>query len=95
LSSQVAKVWLIVRGSGLEANVSRYLVERIAVRPNVEIRTETTVTGLEGQDGILEAIGCRSDLSGEETKFAIRHLSLFIGADPKTGWLSRSGVISR
>jgi thioredoxin reductase (NADPH) len=93
LSSQVAKVWLIIRGPGLEANMSRYLVERITARPNVEILTETTVIGLEGQDGILEAIRCRSHRSGEEKKFAIRHLFTFIGADPNTEWLSRSGVM--
>jgi thioredoxin reductase (NADPH) len=92
LSSQVAKVWLIVRGLGLEANMSRYLVDRINARPNVEILTETTVTALEGQDGILEAIRCRSRRSGEELKRAIRHVFLFIGADPNTDWLSRSGV---
>jgi thioredoxin reductase (NADPH) len=93
LSSQVAKVRLIVRGPGLEANMSRYLVERITARPNVEILSETTVTGLQGRDGILEAIRCRSHRSGEEMKFPIRHLFLFIGADPNTDWLSRSGVM--
>jgi thioredoxin reductase (NADPH) len=93
LSSQVAKVWLIVCKPGLEGNMSRYLVERITARPNIEILTETTVIGLEGKDGILEAIRCRSHRSGEEKKFAIRHLFLFIGADPNTEWLSRSGVL--
>jgi len=93
LSSQVAKVRLIVREPGLEANMSRYLVERLTARPNVQILTETTVSGLQGQDGILEAIRCRSHRSDEEKKFAIRHLFLFIGADPNTGWLSRSGVM--
>jgi thioredoxin reductase (NADPH) len=33
LSAQVAKVWLIVRGSSLDANMSRYLVDRIQARP--------------------------------------------------------------
>jgi thioredoxin reductase (NADPH) len=47
---------------------------------------------LEGQDGILEAIRCRSQRSGEELRRAIRHLFLFIGAEPNTEWLSRSGV---
>ena len=60
LSSQVAKVWLIVRGPSLEASMSRYLVERIAATPNIEVLTETTVTALEGQDGVLQAIRCRS-----------------------------------
>jgi thioredoxin reductase (NADPH) len=93
LSSQVAKVRLIIRGPGLEANMSRYLVERITARPSVEILTETTVTALEGQDGILETIRCHSHRSGEKKKFAIRHLFIFIGADPNTDWLSRSGVM--
>jgi thioredoxin reductase (NADPH) len=92
LSSQVAKVWLIVRGGRLDASMSHYLVERITARPNVEVLTETTVTALEGQDGVLEAIRCRSRRSGEEIRRAIRHLFLFIGADPNTTWLSGSGV---
>ena len=92
LSSQVTKVWLIVRGPSLDASMSRYLVDRIAARPNVQVLTETTVTALEGQAGILEAIRCRSRRSGEEVRRAIRHLFLFIGAEPNTAWLSRSGV---
>ncbi|SEE68386.1 cyclic nucleotide-regulated FAD-dependent pyridine nucleotide-disulphide oxidoreductase [Rhizobiales bacterium GAS191] len=93
LSSQVAKVRLIVRGASLQASMSRYLVERIAATPNIEILTEMTVTGLEGQGGILEAIRCRSHRSGEETTCPVRHLFLFIGAEPNTGWLSQSGVM--
>ena len=92
LSSQVAKVWLVVRGPGLDRSMSRYLVERIAARPNIEVLTQTVVTALDGRDGILQAIRCRSRRSGEEVKRAIRHLFIFIGADPNTGWLSRSGV---
>src|SRR4030088_3382993 len=60
LSSQVAKVWLIVRGPSLDIGMSRYLVERIAARPNIEVLTHTVVTALEGQAGVLEAIRCRS-----------------------------------
>ena len=92
LSSQVAKVWLVVRGPGLDASMSRYLVERIAATPNIEVLTQMVVTALEGQDGVLQAIRCRSHGSGEEVKRAIRHLFIFIGADPNTDWLSRSGV---
>src|SRR6201984_343607 len=87
LSSQVAKVWLIIRGPGLAANMSRYLVERITATPNIEVLTETTVTALDGQDGILKAIRRRSHRSGDERKLAIRHLFLFNGADPNTDWL--------
>ncbi len=92
LSSQVARIWLIVRGRSLDESMSRYLVERIAARPNVEVLTETTVSALEGQDGVLEAIRCRARWSGQEVRRAIRHLFLFIGAEPNTDWLSGSGV---
>jgi thioredoxin reductase (NADPH) len=92
LSSQTAKVWLIVRGPSLDVSMSRYLVDRIAAISNVEVLTRTTVAALEGQEGVLEAIRCRSHRSGEEVKRAIRHLFLFIGAEPHTGWLSGSGV---
>ena len=92
LSSQVAKVWLIVRGPSLEGNMSRYLVDRITARPNVEILTEATVTALEGQDGTLESIRCRYQRSSKELNLAIRHLFLFIGAEPNTEWLSGAGV---
>jgi thioredoxin reductase (NADPH) len=92
LASHVAKVWLIVRGPGLDSSMSRYLVERITATPNIEILTHTAVFALEGRDGILEAIRCRSHRSGEETKCAIRHLFLFIGAEPISDWLAESGV---
>jgi thioredoxin reductase (NADPH) len=92
LSSRVAKVWLIVRGASLDLSMSRYLVERIVATPNIEVLTQTEVTALEGQDGVLEAIQCRSHRSGDAVKRAIRHLFLFIGAEPHTNWLSGSGV---
>src|SRR5262245_33233362 len=92
LASQVAKVWLLVRGEDLEANMSRYLVDRIRGLSNVEVLTQTSVTGLEGSDGMLQAIRCRRRGSAEEMRRSIRHLFLFIGAEPNTDWLSGSGV---
>ena len=92
LSSQVAKVWLIARGRGLEASMSRYLVDRIASLPNVEVLLGTEVFALEGRGGLLEAIRTRHVPSGEEKRRPLRHLFLFIGADPNTSWLSESGV---
>jgi thioredoxin reductase (NADPH) len=92
LASKVAKVWLLVRGASLEASMSRYLVDRIAAQPNVEVLLRTEVSALEGRGGVLEAVRWRPSPSGEETRRSIRHLFLFIGADPNTSWLSGSGV---
>jgi thioredoxin reductase (NADPH) len=92
LASQVAKVWLIVRGADLSANMSSYLVDRIAGLSNVEVLTRTQITGLEGADGMLEAVRWRQGASGEEVRRPIRHVFLFIGADPNTDWLAESGI---
>jgi thioredoxin reductase (NADPH) len=90
LASQVAKVTLLVRGSSLEASMSRYLVDRIRSLDNVEVLLGASVCALEGRDGALEAI--RYTCGGEAHSRAIRHLFLFIGASPNTDWLQGSGV---
>jgi thioredoxin reductase (NADPH) len=92
LAGQVAKVWLLARGASLGASMSRYLVDRIAGLSNVEVLLHTEVSALEGHGAILEAIRWRNRSTGEEIRRPIRHLFLFIGADPNTGWLSESGV---
>ena len=92
LANQATKIWLLVRGDDLAAGMSRYLVDRIRGLPNVEVLTRTSVTGLEGHDGLLEAIRWRRGASGEEVRRPIQHLFLFIGAEPNTDWLSGSGV---
>src|SRR5947209_16586547 len=72
--------------------MSRYLVDRITGLSNVEVVTRAEVTGLEGSGGVLEAIRWRHRGSSEEVRRPIRHLFLFIGAEPNTDWLSASGV---
>ena len=71
--------------------MSRYLIERIRAQPNIELAFETEVSALEGEAGELRAIVCRGR-SGATTRIPIRHLFLFIGAEPNTDWLSASGL---
>jgi thioredoxin reductase (NADPH) len=92
LANQAAKVLLLVRGDDLAASMSRYLVDRIRGLTNVEVLARTSVTGLEGRDGMLEAIRWRRGASGEEVRRRIQHLFLFIGAEPNTDWLAESGI---
>ena len=91
LASQAAKVWLLVRGPNLAASMSSYLVDRIEGLPNVTVLTRTKISGLDGGDGLLDAVRWR-DASGEETRHPIRHLFSFIGVDPNTEWLADAGV---
>ena len=92
LANQAAKVWVILRGHDLATHMSRYLVDRIQGLPNVEVITQADVSGLEGKDGSLEAVRWRQRATGEEVRRPIRHLFLFIGADPNTDWLAGSGI---
>jgi thioredoxin reductase (NADPH) len=92
LASQVAKVWFLVRSRNLASRMSKYLADRIEGLSNVEVLTETNVTGLEGSNGLLKAIRWRHGMSGEEFRRPIRHLFLFIGAEPNTDWLAGSGI---
>jgi thioredoxin reductase (NADPH) len=93
LSGHARKVHMVIRGGGLGASMSRYLIERIEAAPNIELMFNTEVAGLEGiKDASLERVRLRSRLSAEESSFEIRNLFLFVGADPATGWLDGCGV---
>ena len=92
LASQGAKVWMLVRRSDLSATMSRYLVDRIRGLANVEVVTGATIRGLEGRDGVLEAVRWRIGATEEEVRRPVNHLFLFIGAEPNTDWLDGSGV---
>jgi thioredoxin reductase (NADPH) len=87
LARHAAKVWLIVRGRSLEASMSRYLVDRIRGLENVTLVTEAEVSGLHGSHGTLEAVRWRLAAGGEIER-QIRHLFLFIGAEPNSNWLA-------
>ena len=71
LAGKAAKVWLLVRGPGLEATMSRYLIDRIAALANVEVVTQAEVTGLGGHDGVLEQLRWRRDGAGRASKIVL------------------------
>jgi thioredoxin reductase (NADPH) len=94
LSGHASKVHMVIRGGGLGASMSRYLIERIEAAPNIELLFNTEVVALEGTaEAGLERLRWRSRLSGDEHTKDIRNLFLFVGADPATGWLEGCGVM--
>ncbi|MCY1517377.1 Ferredoxin--NADP reductase [compost metagenome] len=87
LASNAAHVHMLVRGPGLAATMSRYLIDRIGSLRNVTLHTHAHITALTG-NGWLSRV--RYDAPGESptpVEMAVRHLFLFIGADPNASWL--------
>lgn len=90
LAPKVKHLHMVVRRSGLEATMSRYLIDRIAALPNVTLHTGAEVIGLEGDEaGALCKATFRGVDSGNVVTHPLRHLFLFIGADPNAGWLAK------
>jgi thioredoxin reductase (NADPH) len=91
LAGQAAYVKMLARRP-LEATMSRYLIERIRGLPNIDVISPAQISAIEGENGIMHAIRWRSSDSRAETRCEVRHLFLFIGADPNTDWLAGTGV---
>jgi thioredoxin reductase (NADPH) len=91
LSSYVSKVRMMVRGTCLAASMSRYLIDRIAATENIDLMTQTEVVALVGK-ATLDSVRWRDRRTGAETAKAIRHVFLFVGAEPATLWLEGCGV---
>jgi len=90
LASHASHVHLLIRGPGLEASMSRYLIDRIAALPNVTLHRNTTIESMEGDGDELSALNCATP-QGPLT-LPLRHLFLFTGANPNTAWLRGCNV---
>jgi thioredoxin reductase (NADPH) len=86
LSRTVRHVHVVVRGAGLAATMSDYLVQRIGTAATITVHPFTEVTALEG-DNYLRRVTLTDRKSGVDTPYAISNMFLMIGAEPNTGWL--------
>ena len=78
------KVTMLVRGEGLSATMSKYLIDEIARTSNIVVEARTQVVEAKG-NGRLQGLRLRGP-SGE-TEAAASSLFVFIGAAPVTAWL--------
>src|ERR1700730_7723539 len=84
---------ILVRGPSLAESMSQYLIDRLEATDNIEVLTRTEIVALYGtREKQLERVRWRNNVTGEETEKPIRHVFLFIGADPATTWLKDSAV---
>ena len=86
-SQYARRVIVLVRGKSLEAGMSQYLVDQIRAMENISVELNSQVTEVFGEER-LEAISVLCATSGETQKVPTNHLFVFIGAAPRTEWLS-------
>jgi len=86
LSTAARHVHILVRGAGLAATMSDYLVQRIQNSPKITVHAHTEISGLEG-DALLRTVRWKDRRSGAEESHAIGTVFAMIGAQPNTAWL--------
>jgi len=91
-SQHARRVVMLIRGGSLEASMSQYLIDQIRQTENIHVELNSQVVEVFG-DERLESISVKCSTSGEVQKVATGHLFVFIGAAPRTDWLS--GVLLR
>lgn len=85
-SRYASQVTMLVRGPGLAATMSQYLIDQIAATPNIRVYANTEVVEVHGQEH-LEEITLLDRQTKEQRRIAGRLLFIFIGAQPRTDWL--------
>jgi thioredoxin reductase (NADPH) len=92
LARSARRVHVVIRGTDLNASMSRYLVERLARLENVTLHTSSVVDALDGDDR-LHSVTLRDITTEETTVIPVTALFIFIGAVPHSDWLS--GCVER
>lgn len=91
LASTCRHVHIIVRGDGLAASMSRYLIRRLTASPRITIHARTQLVTLEG-DRAVRSIVWRNDQTDTVEQLDIRHIFVMTGALPGTAWLGKCVV---
>ena len=79
-------VTILIRGASLDASMSRYLIDELARKPNVHVRTGGEITRCTG-DERLERVTIRNRADGSLEDVDADAVFIFIGADANTDWL--------
>ncbi|MDQ3929497.1 MAG: FAD-dependent oxidoreductase, partial [Chloroflexota bacterium] len=86
-SKYARSVTMLVRGDSLSKGMSQYLVEQIGATPNIYVLYNSSVAEVHGTNH-LEAISVANAATGEVTMLPTGALFIFIGALPRTEWVS-------
>ncbi len=82
LAKMARSVTIMVRGEGLAASMSQYLIRRIERTPNITLLPHTEVIHATGTDAVLEGVTIKNNRTNERQALPVSHLFVFIGAAP-------------
>lgn len=85
-ATHARSVTILCRGDRLEKSMSRYLIDQLGTRSNIEVAFGVEVDAVHG-DGSLAEIDLREVASGQTSRVGSSGLFIFIGADAETEWL--------
>jgi thioredoxin reductase (NADPH) len=85
-STHARSVTILCRGDRLDKSMSRYLIDQLAARPNIDTLFGVEIAAVHG-DVSLEAVDVRERADGRTTRYESGGLFIFIGADAQTAWL--------
>lgn len=85
-------VHIVIRGDGLAASMSNYLIRRIDAAANITVHPRTQIVELQGETQLESIIW---DRQGHIEPKPFRHVFLFLGAQPNTGWLGDCVALDR
>jgi thioredoxin reductase (NADPH) len=86
LATAGARVTILVRGDSLTKSMSDYLVREIAAHSRIDVRLNTKVTGVVGNQH-LEGLVLVDSKEGVTVEVPAAALFIFIGAEPHSDWL--------
>lgn len=89
LAEYARSVTILIRGAGLAASMSQYLIERIEQSANIAVMPHTEVARAAGA-AALESLTLRNNRAGTEETRPAHGLFVFIGAEPRTDWLGET-----
>ncbi|HEY0736307.1 MAG TPA: FAD-dependent oxidoreductase [Herpetosiphonaceae bacterium] len=92
LADYAATVTMLVRGDSLARSMSQYLVDRIESAANIDVRLNTEVSAVDGNDH-LESVTMINTATGATETLPGTAIFSFIGAAPGTDWLQ--GIVER
>ena len=85
-SKYAHRVTIVVRGDSLEKSMSRYLIDQLGTKSNIEVLCGAEVVAAHG-DPSLDEVQINRAADGTTTRSPSGGVYVFIGADAETTWL--------